>query len=53
MIAEKTATTSVYPLYELGNTIGTYSVIWDSNGNASCIIQIEKVTVKTPIKKVK
>lgn len=46
---KKTATASAYPLYELENetlpTVGTYSVILDSNDNAICIIQTEKVTV--------
>lgn len=49
VIGEKTATASAYPLYELENetlpTIGAYSVILDSNDNAICIIQTEKVTV--------
>lgn len=46
---EKTATASAYPLYELENeplpVVGAYSVILDSNDNAVCIIQTEKVTV--------
>ena len=48
-IGEKTATASAYPLYELENEplpkTGEYSVILDSNDNAVCIIQTQKVTV--------
>ena len=48
-IGEKTATASAYPLYELENEplpkTGAYSVILDSNDNAVCIIQTQKVTV--------
>ena len=45
----KTATASAYPLYALeGEPLpekGDYSVILDSNDNAVCIIQNQKVTV--------
>ena len=48
-IGEKTATASAYPLYELEKEplpkTGDYSVILDSNDNAVCIIQTQKVTV--------
>ena len=48
-IGEKTATASAYPLYELENEPlpkkGAYSVILDSNDNAVCIIQTQKVTI--------
>ena len=48
-IGEKTATASVYPLYELENeplpATGEYSVILDSNDNAVCVIQTQKVTI--------
>ena len=48
-IGEKTATASAYPLYELENEplpkTGVYSVVLDSNDNAVCIIQTQKVTV--------
>ena len=46
---EKTATASAYPLYALEGeslpTEGAYSVILDSNDNAVCIIQTQKVTI--------
>ena len=45
----KTATASAYPLYELQNEplpqVGAYSVILDSQNNAVCIVQTEKVTI--------
>ena len=48
-IGEKTATASAYPLYELENeplpAAGAYSIILDSNNNAVCIIQTQRVTV--------
>ena len=46
---EKTATASAYPLYALeGERLpekGDYSVILDSDDNAVCIIQNQKVTI--------
>lgn len=49
VIGEKTATASAYPLYALESdplpTKGEYSVILDSNDNAVCIIQTQKVTI--------
>ena len=48
-IGEKTATASAFPLYELENeplpATGEYSVILDSNDNAVCVIQTQKVTI--------
>ena len=46
---EKTATASVYPLYEIeGEPLpmeGEYSIILDANDNAVCVIQTIKVSV--------
>ena len=46
---EKTATSSAYPLYELENEplpqVGEYSVILDSNDNAVCVIQTDRVSI--------
>ena len=46
---KKTATSSAYPLYELKNEplpkVGEYSVILDSNKNAVCVIQTDKVAI--------
>ncbi len=50
----KTATASVYPLYELDEELpkpGEYSVILNSNGEAVCIIRTETVFV-TPFDQV-
>lgn len=46
---EKTATASVYDLYQIDNEpipeAGTFDVILDSKDNAICIVEITKVTI--------